>query len=389
VEKHPDAMSEVATNTALPLPERIESQKTFAAKLSSSLAKPPAIPPRAMIPADVEAPSDEAIRLAGQFDRPGQQVPRGFLQVLGHPGAIKIPPNKSGRTELGRWLTDVENGAGPLTARVLVNRLWYHLMGTGLVRTVDNFGRTGELPSHPELLDHLARELIASGWSIKTVIRQIVLSRAFAMSSEYNAAAYAIDPDNRLLWRAQRARLDPESLRDAMLSAAGQLNPSRMDSTVWYLGDQATAVGKNEVRRRTNFPCRSVYLPVIRNDLPELFEAFDFANPHSTTGARPQTTAATQGLFMLNNQMVMDTADALARRVLADPGLDTPALQIDRMFDLACNAPPDDDVRAKLLAFMEETRRRFAEQGDPEPSVRACSLTCQAIFSLSRFQFVE
>lgn len=389
LEKQPDAVSEGAKNLTLPVEKRVESQKSFVAELNDILAKPPKIPPRAMIPSDVDAPADEAIRLAGQFDRPGERVPRGFLQVVSRVARPKIPDGKSGRMELARWMTDVESGAGQLTARILVNRLWHHLLGRGIVRTVDNFGRTGEMPSHPELLDHLAKELIDSGWSIKAVVRKIVLSRTFAMSSAHNGKAHLIDPDNHLLWRAHRRRLDPEALRDAMLRAAGQLDLSPMNSSVWYLGDQATAVGKNEVRRRTDFPCRTVYLPVIRNDLPELFQVFDFADPHSTTGARPQTTAATQGLFMLNDRMVMDAAESLARRILADNRIPAPGARIDKMFDLILNTPPTDDEREAFLAFVQKSEKRLTEEGGTEPAIRAWSMACHAMFSMSRFQFLE
>jgi hypothetical protein len=158
--------------------------------------------------------------------------------------------------------------------------------------------------------------LIASGWSVKALAREIVLSRTFALSSEHDDTSHAIDPENRFLWRAHRRRLDPESLRDAMLATADRLDLGWTESTVSYLGDQATAVGQNKNRRRTDFPCRSVYLPVIRNDLPEIFEVFDFADPHAATGARPKTTAATQGLFILNDEMVMDAAKAMAQRLI-------------------------------------------------------------------------
>jgi hypothetical protein len=389
LEKHPDAMSEGAKNMELPIEKRVESQKSLVAELGAAIAKPSKIPPRAMIPADIDAPANEFIRLSGQFDRLGEQVPRGFLQVLSGGSTRKIPDGKSGRVELGQWLTNVDNGAGQLTSRVLVNRIWHHLIGRGLVRTVDNFGRTGEMPSHPDLLDYLARELIVSKWSVKAIVRKIVLSRTFAMSSDYNGQAYAIDPENRLLWRAHRRRLEPEALRDAMLSASGQLDLSPMDSTVWYLGDQATAVGKNDVRRRTNFTCRSVYLPVIRNDLPELFEAFDFADPHATTGARPQSTAAIQGLFMLNNAMVMDAAEATARRILADNTIHEAGIRIDRMFDLILNVLPSNEERDKILAFVETSQKHLTEEDNTEAEVHAWSLACHALFSMSRFQFLD
>ena len=316
VEKHAGAVADSAADASQTIEMRIEAQETLLAKLNAAIATPPEIPARAMIPCDVDAPADDSIRLAGQFDRLGEQVLRGFLRVLSD-AAVEIAEGQSGRMELGRWLTDVDGGAGQLAARVLANRVWHHLIGRDIVRTVDNFGRTGEAPTHPELLDYLAGELNDSGWSIKDLVRKVVLSRTFAISSRHDDAGHSLDTKNRLLWRAHRRRLDPEALRDAMLSAAGELDLAPMESSVWYLGDQATAVGDNKVRRRTDFPCRSVYLPVIRNDLPELFDVFDFADPHTTTGMRSQTMVATQGLFILNDDVVMAAAEATARHLVA------------------------------------------------------------------------
>ncbi|MDA0812774.1 MAG: DUF1549 and DUF1553 domain-containing protein [Verrucomicrobia bacterium] len=387
LEKYPESVSEGARDATLASEERIAAQGKLVAELDAAIANAPKIPPRAMIPSDVDTPADESIRLAGKFDQLGEEVPRGFLQVITPNNEIKIQDGKSGRLELGQWLTDAEHGAGRLTARVLANRVWHHLIGVGIVRTVDNFGRTGELPSHPELLDHLASQLIASGWSMKALIREIVLSRTFALSSEYNEAAHAFDPDNRLLWRAHRRRLDPEALRDAILMAAGQLDLTPMASSVSYLGDQATAVGKNEVRRRTDFPNRSVYLPVIRNDLPELFEVFNFADPHATTGARPNTTAATQGL--LNDEMVMNAAEATAKQLLADTTTGGNELRIDRMFEQILGLRPDDAERSELLGFVWKTESRLTEEGNDDATLRAWAAACHALLSTSRFQFVE
>jgi hypothetical protein len=386
LEKHGDALAEGARGAAQPLEKRIEAQNSKIAELDAKIANPPKIPPRAMIPCDVDSPGNEAIRRAGRFDQPGEKVPRGFLQVITKREPT-IPDGKSGRGELGKWLADVENGAGKLTARVMANRIWHHLIGRGLVRTVDNFGRTGEAPSHPKLLDHLALDLIDSGWSVKALVKKIVLSQTFALSSDHNEKAHAVDPDNTLLWRANRRRLDPEALRDSILLAAGQLDLSPMKSSVSYLGDQATAVGKNEVRRRTDFPNRSVYLPVIRNDLPELFEVFDFADPHATTGGRPQTTAATQGLFILNDEMIMDSADAMARRLLDERHDD--ASRINGMFALTLGTRPTSEERDEFLAFVDETQNRLVDEGTEEPTHRAWSSACHAIFSMSRFQFLE
>lgn len=386
--KHAEAVAAGATDTGQSKEQRIALQKELLTKVQAELAAAPKIPPRAMIPGDVDKPSDESVRLAGQFDRLGDQVPRGFLRVIGDVPVV-IPEGQSGRIELAQWLTDAENGAGQLAARVLANRVWHHLIGCGLVRTVDNFGRTGEAASHPELLDYLACQLIDSGWSIKSLVRQIVLSRTFAMSSHPDDSGDAIDPDNRWLWRAPRRRLEPEALRDAMLTAAGQLDLVPRESTVSYLGDQATAVGDNKNRRRTDFPCRSIYLPVIRNDLPELFNVFDFANPHASTGLRPQTLVATQGLFMLNDGSVMAAAEATARRLLAG---ESPAAEddlVDALFESLFNTTPMADERAEILAFVRQIQNRVTADGGKDAELQAWSQACQALFASSRFQILD
>ncbi len=389
--KHANALADVAADIRQPRNKRVEAQKALLAKKTAA-ATPPEIPPRAMIPAESDDPGDESIRVAGQFDQLGEKVPRGFLRVVGDvasESSYKISPGRSGRLELGGWLTDTETGAGRLAARVLANRIWHHLLGRGLVRTVDNFGRTGEVPTHPELLDYLARELIDSGWSIKSLVRQIVLSRTFRMSSEHDEAGHLIDPENRWLWRAHRQRLDPESIRDSMLLAAGELDLAPRDSTVWYLGDQATAVGADKNRRRTDFLCRSVYLPVIRNDLPELFDVFDFANPHATTGMRPQTMVATQGLFLLNDESVLAAAKATAQRLLAGKAAGGEASVVEPMYELVLNAKPTDAERDEILAFVNEMQKQFSEEGDANATLNAWSSACHALFASSRFQILE
>jgi Protein of unknown function (DUF1553) len=385
--KHADAVAAGVTDPDQSKEQRVALQKELLAKLQAEIAATPKIPPRAMIPCDVDKPADESVRPSGQFDRLGEQVPRGFLRVIGDQPAA-IPEGQSGRLELARWLTDTDHGAGQLAARVLANRVWHHLLGCGLVRTVDNFGRTGEVASHPELLDNLARELIDSGWSLKHLIRKIVSSRTFALSSHSNAGD-AVDPDNRLLWRASRRRLEPEALRDAMLTAADQLDLAPRESTVSYLGDQATAVGDNKVRRRTDFPCRSVYLPVIRNDLPELFDVFDFANPHASTGMRPKTMVATQGLFMLNDGSVMRAAEATARRLLAGQSEAGEDGLVDTLFEWMFHSAPTVDERAEILTFVRQIKNRVTTEGGTDAQLQAWSQACHALFAASRFQILD
>ena len=383
--QHANVIAEAARDEGQAMEARVAAQQARLKALQSQ-AQPPSIPPRAMIPIDVDKPADESIRLSGQFDRCDQKVPRGFLQVISD-SATGIPPEASGRLQLGRWLTDTHHGAGNLAARVQANRIWQHLMGRGIVRTVDNFGRTGEPPSHPELLDYLAADLIRADWSLKQMIRRIVHSRAYQMSSAHRARAQARDPDNRLWWRAHRVRLEPEALRDAMLMTADALDLRPMESSVWYLGDQATAVGDNKNRRRTNFPCRSVYLPVIRNDLPELFDVFDFANPHATTGLRPDTMVAPQGLFLLNDESVMQAARQTAQHVLASETTDEQRLNylFARMYNQPCSAAD----QQQLLAFLRDIAGQAKTSDNPDPQLTAWSLVCQALFAASRFQILD
>lgn len=388
----PDQFTDGARDAARALDERLAAQETFVKELNTKLNNPPAIPPRAMIPTDVDAPADEAIRLAGHYDNAGEKVARGFLRVLCGETSATVTTSQSGRIELSHWLTNSSQPSGWLTARVQANRVWHHLLGRGIVRTVDNFGRTGEAPSHPELLDYLAKHLISNGWSVKSLIREIVLSRTFALSSQLDLAGVERDPDNRLLWRAHRRRLDPESLRDAMLAAAGTLDLSPVESTVSYLGDQATAVGANPVRRRTDYNCRSVYLPVIRNDLPELFDVFDFANPHLTTGDRPQTTVPTQGLYLMNGPMVMAAADAVAERVLREASTESPDAQTRRMFEVILAREINDIDEVSLNAVLQYVQEIKAESASGEASDsrrQALAQACHAVFASSRFQYLD
>ncbi|MEE2639836.1 MAG: DUF1553 domain-containing protein, partial [Planctomycetota bacterium] len=403
------------------LAQMIDFQQQRVKELNRQYTQPPPIPERAMVPVDKSSPMDEAIRLSGQFNRKGETVPRGFLQVLSR-GQVPLPVGSSGRLELAHWLTDTKRGAGHLTARVMANRIWHHLFGQGLVSTPDNFGRTGQVPTHPELLDYLAQSLIDSNWSVKELVRELVQTATFQQSSQHSPAGQRIDPDNRLLWRANRRRLSPESFRDSLLATAEELDRRPLESSVGYLGDQATAVGANTNRRRTDFPNRSVYLPVIRNDLPEIFEAFDFTDAHRTTGARPHTTMATTGLFLLNDGLMQKTSEALARRVLAEAGPTDPEIateilkrillaepdqrEVNRMVAYVravqsapvgppTPMPPPGEKPAKPENAQQEPGRDKSdvppEPGQPPPvsRLRAWSSACHALMASSRFQIVE
>jgi hypothetical protein len=229
---------------------------------------------------------------------------------------------------------------------------------------------------------------VRSGWSVKSLVRKIVLSRTFGMASAGSGTAVEADkadPDNRLLWKANRRRLDPESLRDSILMLSGKLELARMDSTVDYLGDQATAVGDNKNRRRTDFNCRSIYLPVIRNDLPEVFAAFDFTNPHTTTGARSQTISPGQALFLMNDEMVMGAAEAAAKQFLSCEGGPKPG----EIFEFILGTSPTPEEQQQMADFVQITAARLTSEGKPDPLIQAWAMACQALFSSSRFQFLD
>jgi hypothetical protein len=241
-------------------------------------------------------------------------------------GSAIIPKGNSGRKQLADWIA---NRGNPLTARVTVNRIWQKLFGAGLVRTVDYFGVRGARPSHPELLDYLAATFINGRWSQKRLIRSIVLSRIYRTSSQHNARANAADPDNRLLWRMNRRRLDAEALRDAMLAVSGQLKPSSGGSAIpLEFPENVANINPENVNppsfrlakwRPEQARQRTIYLPVIRSSgqpgPAELRNVFDFTQPAEFAGQRAITAVPTQALFLMNSPVVKQHAKELAERI--------------------------------------------------------------------------
>jgi hypothetical protein len=289
-----------------------QALKTRIAKLTADLsALQKQKPAREMVHSVVEKkkPTDLKIHIRGSINNLGAIVPRGVLQVANSGPAPEMPTSSSGRLELAHWIVDPAN---PLTSRVMANRVWHWLFGAGLVRTVDNFGTMGESPSHPELLDHLAVHFIQQGWSVKKLIRTIVLSRTYRLSS--SRGEQPEDPENRLLAHMNQRRLDAESLRDTMLSVGGTLKLEMGGATF-------PANLKTDIGFRFQAPRRSVYVPVFRSSLPQLFEVFDFANPSLVTGRRDVSTVAPQALFMMNNAFVRTQAKLTADRLLSDSQL--------------------------------------------------------------------
>ncbi|MFP6753567.1 MAG: DUF1553 domain-containing protein, partial [Pirellulaceae bacterium] len=347
---------------------------------------------RALAVKDVDSPRDSPIYQRGDFQSLGKNVPRGFLSAVSVTGEYDIPGKSSGRLQLAYWLTDAQN---PLTSRVLVNRIWHHLFGKGIVRTVDYFGVHGEMPSHPQLLDFLALRLRTDdSWSLKKTVRRMVLSRTYQMASTHSAPGAKLDPENRLLWQMPRRRLTAESIRDAMLLASGQLDPARggpslgleLKGNIKGLGGDVnppTWAGKipQYVRNR-----RSVYLPLKRQrplDELEVLSVFDFPHPNDITGARPNTTVATQALFLLNSPFVKQQAAGLAERLKKDQPDDERA-RITRLYLLTISRAATPGEINAALAFLDQDAKVL--EGKRE---LAWTQLCHAILSSNGFLFRE
>ena len=318
--------------------ERVEQGKGAAAPASAGLKELEAElkklqdsgPKRDMVLAVREEKeiADLRIHIRGSVHTLGEKAPRGFLQVASAGAAPSLPARESGRRELAAWLSGREN---PLTARVFANRAWHWLFGAGLVRTTDNFGTTGEAPSHPELLDALAVGFMEDGWSVKRLVRRIVLSEAYRRSSA--AAGLEKDPENRLFARANRRRLDAEAIRDTVLAVSGTLQREAPGGPTWPASLNADYAYKHAGTQR------SVYVPVFRNALPELFEVFDFADASVSTGRRDSSTVAPQALYLMNNPFVLEQSKRAAERLLSERHPDDRA-RIIRAYRLALGRAP-------------------------------------------------
>ncbi len=329
--------------------------------------------PKAMAVADVENVKDFHICIRGVVHNKGPTVPRGVLQVATIGKMPTIPKDASGRLQLAEWLASPQH---PLTARVMVNRIWHHLFGSGIVKTVDNFGSTGDRPSHPELLDYLAVQFVEQNWSVKKLIREVMLSRTYQLSSRQIQddpnirRAMKVDPGNRLLWRQNRKRLEAEVIRDAILKVSGNLD--------LQAGGQSIN-GKID-ERDYKFPGtrRSVYTPVFRNNLLELFQVFDFADPNLVVGDRATSTVAPQALYLMNSRFVMDQAQKTAKRTLAKKV--TPTDRINYAFQLTLGRDPTERESEMVTGYLKRT------QGNPET---AWEQVYQTLFASIDFRYVN
>ncbi len=305
--------------------------------------------PLTMSVAESDDIGDTEIRIRGNIRTLGPKVPRGFLRVASSGPAAPIPAHESGRRELADWIAGADN---PLTARVTVNRVWAWLFGAGIVRSVDNFGTTGDAPTNQPLLDHLARQFVADGWSMKRLVRSIVLSRTYQLASTVSPEQLAADPENRHFARANRRRLDAEQIRDALLWAGGQL---KLDVGGPNIGEGPHGAANLPVNAEYTYVFkdtrRSVYTPAFRNKRLELFEVFDFGDTNAPVGLRHVSTVAPQALFLMNHPFVTDQARHAASRTLAAADR-TELARIDAAYRLILGRAPTPREREVAHTFV-------------------------------------
>ncbi len=351
---------------------------------------------------DVGPPPATYLLRRGNLDRPGPEVPAGFLRVLCESEATSRvdanAPNQhaSGRRlALARWLTAPGTPAAGLVARVYVNRVWQYLFGQGIVTTSDNFGHSGARPSHPELLDWLAVEFQSSGWRVKPLVKRIVMSRAYRQSSHprddaRTAAALAVDPTDELLWRMRLRQIESECVRDAVLSAAGELEPSIGGPPTPIEGkSDGTVVVKKEGTTEGQRQRRSMYLMARRRYNVSLLEAFDQPEMTSNCTRRSPSAVVAQSLTMLNDEFVIEQSQRFAVRVMREAA--EPAQRIGRAFLIALARPPSEEEATWAADLLRKQTERYASQSTPpdEVALKVLGHLCQMLLNTNEFLYLQ
>jgi mono/diheme cytochrome c family protein len=354
-------------------------------------------------------PRNLFVHIRGNYSSAGEEAPPIFPRILTGEDAKPFAataddaagpaPNQiryggsrmsSGRLELARWMTDPKH---PLTARVLVNRVWQHHFGDGLVRSPDNFGQLGDRPTHPELLDWLAVRFIQDGWSMKKLHRLLVLSSCYQQSSATHDSGRrtqdSVDPDNKLLWHFPRRRLEAEPIRDALFAVAGNLD-SRMGGTLLNNGNFTYVNNENSTNTaRYDNHRRSVYLPVIRNTVYDFFQVFDFAEPHVPNGKRASTVVAPQALYLMNSPMVREQSRAFADSLLSDPCDDFARVKLAYLRAYGRPATDEEVVQVQDYIARYEEAVSATEKDASKRRPRAWQSFCQVLYSSSEFIYVN
>ena len=338
--------------------------------------KPPDTPvAQAMVDNGKESPSTHVLSV-GVYDAYKEEVQPGFLSILDPTDAKITPPageNSTGRrSALANWLADPAN---PLSTRVMANRIWHYHFGQGIVGTPSDFGVMGERPSNKELLDYLTATFVEGGWSIKKMHRLIMLSSTYQQSTQFDAAAAKVDPQDKLLWRYNRHRLEGEAIRDSILEVSGRLNLKTGGPGVFPPMPKGvvTRGGWKKNEDPSEADRRSVYVFVRRNTRYPMFEIFDMPDTHESCARRNTTITAPQALELLNNELVLDWAHSMAKRVMNDKGLSTEA-EVDRAWKLAYQRTPTAEERASALKFLERQQGILGKDSREAAIVDLCHM---------------
>jgi hypothetical protein len=334
-----------------------------------------ALPHSIMGMRETTKPADCAIHIRGEDSQLGDEVPRGFPRVLVTANTKSVNREQSGRLELAEWIASPNH---PLTARVMVNRIWQHLFGTGLVETPDDFGKTGQLPSNPALLDHLAQRFIAHGWSVKALIHEIMMSRVYQLGTTHDTTAHEIDPANRLHWRMNRRRLDSDALLDSIRCISGDLvlqRPAPAFHTPAFDDRVKSMDFKAWIAPTLNH--RTIYQPLLRDRVPDEWTMFDFPVPELVTGRRGITTVPTQALFLMNSALIVEQSKKTAARILK--ATSDHAAITRRAYDLVFNRSPTGEELSEGVVFLQKMSIRTEAQA-------ATAALCQTLFASGEFR---
>jgi hypothetical protein len=362
---------EVVKNTVA-MDEATDRRARYDAKFNTQL------PFAATAMRDVPKPADCEFRVRGDFEQKGEVIPRGFPAVLTYPSSPKVNRQQSGRLEFAQWLVSPEH---PLTARVKVNRIWQHLFGEGIVSSSDDFGKNGQPPSNPALLDYLAHRFMTQGWSVKRLIAEIMSSRVYQLGTSHDAAAYEVDPANQLLWHMNHRRLDADAIRDSLQFVSGELvlSSPKFAPRERSKDPRVKSANPAEILQPTE-KYRSVYRAIMHEIVPDDLGVFDFPEPELLTGRRGITTVPTQALYMLNSAFVVDHAKKAAQRVMKLAADDRARVTAAHQLMFARNAT-DAEV-TDGVAFI----RTYPDNKEPLP---AWTAYCQTLFASGEFRYLD
>jgi cytochrome c553 len=368
-------------------PQAVRDQLASLEKERKTLEEATPDLPRAMGITESAKIADLPIHLRGSHWTLGDTVPRRFPRAIAGENQQPIPDGQSGRLQLAEWLARPEH---PLTSRVMANRIWRWHFGRGIVPSVDNFGRLGDAPTNQPLLDWLALRFVEQGWSMKQLHRTIMLSSTYQMSSAYDKKAAEVDPENVLLWRASRQRLEAEEIRDAVTAVTGIIDLSEGGTMLPYKDRDYVSNTAQRGGADYDLPRRAVYIPVIRSSMYEMFQAFDLPDPSTPNGDRNSTVVAPQALFMMNSSLVLKATRAMADRLLAKTDVDD-AARIREVYERALSRPPAASDVDRALTFIAQVEKSM-EPRETDAAKRhafAWQSFCKAMLSTNEFIYVN